>query len=169
MSEQPIRVNPNENLIAPFDAGKDSCGVGFVANIKNKKSHEIVEQGVEILLNLSHRGACGCETNTGDGAGILIQIPDKFFRKKATEFNLTLPPEGDYGVGAVFLPKQADHIQFCEQVFEKIVREEGQNFLGWRLIPTDNSGVGPTARAAEPVMKQVFIGKSKDIKDQDAF
>ncbi len=169
MSDQPIYVNPNENLIAPFDAGKDSCGVGFVAHMKNKKSHEIVQQGVEILLNLSHRGACGCETNTGDGAGILIQIPDKFFRKNAAAFNLTLPPEGDYGVGAIFLPKLADHIKFCEDVFEKVVKEEGLTLLGWRLVPTDNSEVGPTARASEPVMKQIFIGKSKDIKDQDAF
>jgi len=80
MSQQPLNYNPNENLVAPFDAGKDSCGVGFVANMKNRKTHEIVQQGIEILINLSHRGACGCETNTGDGAGILLQIPDKFFR-----------------------------------------------------------------------------------------
>ncbi len=127
MSDRPIQANPNENLIAPFDAGKDSCGVGFVANMKNKKSHEIVQQGVEILLNLSHRGACGCETNTGDGAGILIQIPDKFFRKNAAVFNLTLPPEGDYGVGVVFLPKLADHIKFCEDVFEQGCEGRGAN------------------------------------------
>ncbi len=169
MNQTPINVNPSENLLSPFDAGKDSCGVGFVANIKNKKSHEIVQQGVEILLNLSHRGACGCETNTGDGAGILIQIPDKFFRKNAALFNLTLPAEGDYGVGAVFLPKIPDHIQYCEEVFARVVKEEGQTLLGWRLVPTDNSEIGPTARASEPVMKQIFIGKSKDIKDADAF
>ena len=108
MSEQPIRVNPHENLLAPFDAGKDSCGVAFVANIKNKKSHQIVEQGIEILVNLSHRGACGCETNTGDGAGILVQIPDKFFRKEAALMGYKLPPEGEYGVGAVFLPRDIE-------------------------------------------------------------
>src|SRR5580658_5254942 len=169
MSEQPIQVNPNENLLAPFDAGKDSCGVGFVANMKNQKSHEIVRQGVEILINLSHRGACGCEANTGDGAGILIQIPDKYFRKNASTFGLTLPPEGDYGVGAVFLPKLADHIKYFEDLFAQIVQEEGQTILGWRLVPTDNSEIGPTARASEPIMKQIFIGKSKDIKDADAF
>ncbi len=169
MPEKPLQANPRENLLAPFDAGKDSCGVAFVANMKNKKSHEIVQQGVEILLNLSHRGACGCETNTGDGAGVLLQIPDKFFRKNAAAFNMTLPPEGEYGVGVVFLPKLPDHIKFCEDVFEKIVREEGQTLLGWRLVPTDNTEVGPTARASEPVMKQIFIGRSKEIKDQDAF
>jgi glutamate synthase (ferredoxin) len=169
MQEQPIRVNPNENLMTPFDAGKDSCGVGFVANMKNKKSHEIVEQGIEILYNLSHRGACGCETNTGDGAGILLQIPDKFFRKNASSFNVTLPAEGDYGVGAIFLPKDHEQIKACEDMLVKIVQEEGQTLLGWRVTPTDNTEIGLTARASEPIMKHVFIGKSKNIKDQDAF
>src|SRR5580698_9879312 len=126
MPEQPIQANSNENLMTPFDAGKDSCGVGFVAHMKNKKSHEIVEQGVEILLNLSHRGACGCETNTGDGAGILIQISDKFFRKVAGKWNLKLPQEWDYGVGAVFLPKDPDQAKTCEDIFDKVIKEEGQ-------------------------------------------
>ncbi len=169
MNPTPIQANPNENLLSPFDAGKDSCGVGFVANVKNHKTHEIVQQGVEILLNLSHRGACGCESNTGDGAGILIQIPDKFFRKTIKALGFELPPAGDYGVGAVFLPRIPDHIQFCEDVIARIVKDEGQTLLGWRLVPTDNSEIGPTARASEPVMKQVFIAKSKDIKDQDTF
>jgi glutamate synthase (ferredoxin) len=169
MNNTPIAPNPNENLLSPFDMGKDSCGVGFVADMKNRKSHEIVQQGVEILLNLSHRGACGCETNTGDGAGILIQIPDKFFRKFAKHSAFELPAAGDYGVGVVFLPKLPDHIQYCEEVISRVVKEEDQTILGWRLVPTDNSEVGPTARASEPVMKQVFIGKGKDIKNQDAF
>ncbi len=169
MNNSPITPNPNENLLSPFDMGKDSCGVGFVADMKNRKSHEIVQQGVEILLNLSHRGACGCETNTGDGAGILIQIPDKFLRKFAKNSGFELPVAGDYGVGVVFLPKRPDHIQYCEEVISRVVKEEGQTILGWRLVPTDNSEVGPTARVSEPVMKQVFIGKGKDIKNQDAF
>ena len=167
--QEPIKVNPDENLLYPFDAGKDSCGVAFVANMKNKKSHEIVEQGVEILLNLSHRGACGCETNTGDGAGLLIQISDKFFRKHSAKWGVNLPPEGDYAVGVVFLPRIPDHIKFCEDLFAKIVQEEGQTLLGWRQMPTENNEVGPTARASEPIMKQIFIGRSKDIKDSDAF
>ncbi len=169
MPEQPIQVNPDENLLYPFDAGKDACGVGFVVNMKNKKSHEIVEQGIEILLNLNHRGACGCEINTGDGAGILIQIPDKFFRKNTSKWGIQLPKEGDYGVGSVFLPKDGDQARTCEDIFAKVIKEEGQELLGWRLVPTENAEVGPTARVSEPAMKQVFIGKSPSIKDQDAF
>ena len=160
---------PKENLLYPFDAGKDSCGVGFVAHMKNKKSHEIVEQGIEILLNLSHRGACGCETNTGDGAGILLQIPDKFFRKATSPWGIQLPKEGDYGVGFVFLPRNPDEAKTCEDIVNRIIQEEGQSPLGWRLVPTENSSVGPTARACEPVMKQVFVGKAASLKDQDAF
>ena len=159
----------SENLLYPFDAGKDSCGVGFVANIKNKKSHGIVQQGVEILLNLAHRGACGCETNTGDGAGILLQIADKFFRKNASKWQIKLPVEGEYGVGVIFLPQDPDQAKTCETILEKVVKEEGQKLLGWRMIPTENSEVGPTARAGEPVMKQVFVGKNPSVPDQDAF
>ncbi|MGH7739199.1 MAG: glutamate synthase central domain-containing protein, partial [bacterium] len=169
MQEQPISASPDENLMTPFDAGKDSCGVGFVAHMKNKKSHEIVEQGIEILYNLSHRGACGCETNTGDGAGILIQIPDKFFRKNAVGLTEKLPPEGRYGVGAVFLPKNHEQMKACEDMLDKVVQEEGQILLGWRVTPTDNTELGQTARASEPIMKHVFIGQSADMKDQDAF
>jgi glutamate synthase (ferredoxin) len=128
-----------------------------------------VEQGIEILYNLSHRGACGCETNTGDGAGILLQIPDKFFRKNAKSFNVNLPAEGEYGVGAVFLPKDHEQMKTCEDLFAKVIQEEGQTFLGWRITPTENVEVGPTARSSEPVMKHLFIGQSKDTKGQDAF
>src|ERR1041385_8413026 len=98
----------DEELLAPFDAGKDSCGVGFVANLKNRKSHEIVLQGLQILENLAHRGACGCETNTGDGAGLLSQVPDKFLRRETAKLGISLPTAGQYGVGFVFLPKSAD-------------------------------------------------------------
>jgi len=169
MSEPIIRPNPDENLLVPFDAGKDSCGVGFVAHIKDQKSHAIVEQGLEILVNLSHRGACGCETNTGDGAGLLIQVPDKFFQKHAGEWGLKLPKAGDYGVGFLFLPKDPAQAAHCEQLLSRIVKEEGQELLGFRLVPADNSEVGPTARAAEPIMKQAFVGRSSSVKDQDAF
>src|SRR5579859_3989453 len=123
MSEQPIQVDPNENLLYPFDAGKDACGVGFVVNMKNKKSHEIVEQGIEILLNLDHRGACGCEVNTGDGAGILIQMPDTFLRKVCDPLRIHLPAAGQYGAGIVFLPPDALQRKECEQIFGKIVAE----------------------------------------------
>ncbi len=162
-------INRPENLLHPFDAGKDSCGVGFVVNVKNKKSHEIVEQGVEILLNLAHRGACGCEANTGDGVGILIQIPDKFFRKMAPKWNIKLPAAGHYGVGMVFLPRNPDDAKTCEDLFSRIVKEEGQELLGWRLVPTMNTDVGPGARACEPLMKQIFVGKSAAVKNEGAF
>src|SRR6185369_13196041 len=114
-----------ENLLLPFDAGKDSCGVGFVADMKNRKSHEIVQQGIEILFNLAHRGACGCESNTGDGAGILIQIPDKFFRKAVSKWSIQLPPAGDYGVGFIFLPRDPDQARACEEILNQIIQEEG--------------------------------------------
>ncbi len=129
MPEQPIVAKPGENLLYPFDAGKDSCGVGFVANMKNKKTHEIVQQGVEILSNLAHRGACGCETNTGDGAGILIQIPDKFFRKQAVLLSTDpAPGRGLWGGGGFPAQGSPTSIKVCEDMLAKIVQEEGQTF-----------------------------------------
>ena len=107
----------------------DSCGVGFVVNVKGKKSHEIVKQALTVLLNLNHRGACGCEANTGDGAGILLQIPHSYFQKEAPKAGFTLPGEKEYGVGMVFLPKSDAVRSECEKIFEAIVKEEGQAFL----------------------------------------
>src|SRR5271154_5036918 len=167
MSEQPVQVIENENLLYPFDAGKDACGVGFVANIKNKKSHEIVEQGVEILLNLKHRGACGCEINTGDGAGILIQIPHKFLAGQCDRLGIKLPPPGQYGVGSVFLPTATESREECERIFEQVIREEGQTFLGWRDVPTDNALLGPTAVRSQPVIRQIFIGRGASVETDD--
>src|ERR1700675_1595191 len=104
----------------------DSCGVGFVVDLKNRKSHDIVAKALQILVNLEHRGACGCETNTGDGAGILVQMPDRFFRQETAKLNFTLPEPGEYGVGVVFLPRDDANRDRCERTFEKIVRDEGQ-------------------------------------------
>ncbi|HEY8925600.1 MAG TPA: glutamate synthase large subunit, partial [Polyangia bacterium] len=143
----------------------DACGVGFVVDIKGRKSAKIVQDAIQVLLNLQHRGACGCETNTGDGAGILMQVPHRFLVEECERVNIKLPAEGHYGVGCVFLPTDPESRAACERMFEAATRAEGQTFLGWRTIPTVNHMVGPTAKASQPFMRQVFIGRSPDIKD----
>jgi glutamate synthase (ferredoxin) len=140
----------------------DACGVGFVVNIQGEKSHQIVRSGLEILVNLTHRGACGCDPLTGDGAGILMQLPDKFFRPVAAEAGIVLPPLGEYAVGTVFLPRDKNERTHCERRFERLIAEEGQNFLGWRDVPIDSSVIGRTARAVEPVIRQVFIARGEN-------
>jgi glutamate synthase (ferredoxin) len=147
----------------------DSCGIGFVVNIKGKKSHTIVKNALTILRNLQHRGACGCEANTGDGAGILIQTPHKFFKKIAGEAGITLPPYQSYASGAVFLTPVASERKECIKAFERIITEEGLTVLGWRDIPTDNSSLGFTAVKGEPLMKQIFIARNSNITDDAAF
>ena len=154
-----IAAPPKQGLYDPaFE--RDACGVGFVVNIKGEKSHAIVRQALTVLVNLNHRGACGCEVNTGDGAGILFQIPDKFFRQVLASSDIQLPAIGAYGVGMVYLPKHAAARQAFEQQFETIVREEGQTVLGWRTVPTDNSSLGETAKSGEPFIRQIFIGRN---------
>ena len=147
----------------------DACGVGFVADIKGRKSHATVQRALTILDNLEHRGACGCEVNTGDGAGILIQLPDAFLRRECAKLGITLPAEGHYGVGLVFLPPDEAEAATCEREFARIVAEEGQTLLAWRDLPVDDSAIGPSARACEPDFKQIFIGRSADLADGDAF
>jgi glutamate synthase (NADPH) large chain len=137
----------------------DACGVGFVVHIKGHKSHGIVSQALKLLVNLLHRGACGCETNTGDGAGILLQMPDRFLRKETARLGITLPPERGYGAALVFLPRDPVVRDRVEAMFERIVIEEGQLVLGWRDVPTDDRTVGPSAVAVEPVFKQFFVGR----------
>ena len=147
----------------------DACGVGFLVNIKGAKSHDIVKQALTILVNLDHRGACGCETNTGDGAGILMQVPDKFLRKVAAPLGIKLPEQGSYGVAMVYAsPDKAERARSCA-AFEKIVAEEGQKFLGWRDVPTDNSMIGNTAKSSEPFMLQAFVGRGEKITDELGF
>jgi glutamate synthase (ferredoxin) len=133
----------------------DACGVGFVVHIKGQRSHQIVRNALQVLINLEHRGACGCEANTGDGAGILIQMPDAFLRKVVS---FTLPAAGSYGAGLVFLPHDARDREKVRDLIGKIAAEEGQALLGWRDVPTDNSLVGASARKTQPVFQQVFIG-----------
>src|SRR5476649_1655188 len=152
----PGRVPAADGLYDPRHE-HDACGVGFVADIKGRRSHTIVERGLQLLINLLHRGACGCEANTGDGAGILIQIPDRFFRKVTAPLGFTLPAEGRYGTGLVFLPQDAGERDRIRRLLEQIVREEGQDVLGWRAVPTDLRRLGASAVAAAPVIEQLFI------------
>ena len=146
----------------------DACGVGFVAHIKNKKSHAIVAQGLQILKNLEHRGATGYDPLLGDGAGILIQIPDAFLRAEMSMQGIELPPTGDYGVGMMFLPRNIESRRACEAAIERTIRYEGQMLLGWRDVPVDNAGLAQAAKDIEPVMRQVFIGRGEGVGDADA-
>ena len=159
---------PKQGLYDPqFE--HDACGVGFVVNVKGKRSHEIVRQAIQVLLNLDHRGACGCEVNTGDGAGILIQMPHGFLKKAGAAAGIELPAAGQYGSGLVYLPPDPVQQKECEQLFGRIVAEEGQHVIGWRLVPTDNSSLGKTARDSEPAMRQVFIRRDPKLTDDAAF
>ena len=146
-----------------------SCGVGFIANMKGAKSHGIVRQALDILVNLDHRGGSGCETNSGDGAGILMQIPDAFLRKALAPLGLQLPPLSHYGVGMIFTSQDLDERRQAQQAIERIVAEEGQLVIGWRDVPTDNSTLGSTALAAEPFMRQLFVGRAPECADQQEF
>ncbi len=147
----------------------DACGVGFIAHIKGKKSHSIVEQGLLILKNLDHRGAVGADKLMGDGAGILIQMPDQYYREEMAKQGVALPPPGEYGVGMVFLPKESASRMACEQEIERTVLAEGQVVLGWRDVPLDHDmPMSPTVRAKEPVIRQIFIGRGPDIMVTDA-
>ncbi len=156
---------PAQGLYDPANE-HDACGVGFVADIKNRKSHEIVKQGLLILDNLTHRGAVGADPLAGDGAGILIQMPHAFMEAN-TDF--ALPAEGEYGVGMLFLPQQDDTRTAIEKILEDTTVAEGQTILGWRDVPTDNSGVGQSVKDAEPVIRQLFIGRGDNCADQAAF
>src|SRR5213594_3503824 len=151
---------PAQGLYDPRDE-HDACGVGFVVNIKGKKSHTIVRQALGVLINLLHRGACGCEPNTGDGAGILLQVPDKFLRKHCRRLGIALPGPKDYGVGCVFLPRDIVQREKVQGLIAGIVSEEGQRLLGWRDVPTDDRLLGASAVHVEPHIKQVFIGRGE--------
>ena len=138
----------------------DACGIGLICHIKGRKSHDIIRDGLKILENLTHRGACGCDETTGDGAGILMQMPHEFLRTCCHELDIRLPAEDHYGCGLVFLPRVADQRQQLMNRFEAVVREEGQIFLGWRKVPVDSTALGNLARNQEPVIYQIFIGRS---------
>ena len=147
----------------------DACGVGFVAHIKGEKSHGIVQQGLKILENLDHRGAVGADKLMGDGAGLLIQLPDALYREEMAAQGVTLPPAGEYGVGMIFMPKEHASRLACEQEMERAIAAEGQVLLGWRNVPVNRDmPMSPTVREKEPIIRQVFIGRGNDVIVQDA-
>lgn len=148
---------------------KDACGVGFIANIKGVKSHQIVCDALRILCNLEHRGAVGADPRAGDGAGILVQIPHAFFSRKATELGFSLPAPGEYAVGALFMPRETSWRKVIKSIIEDRIKAEGLTFLGWRDVPTDNSSLGETVKPTEPANMQVFIGRGTAITSEDDF
>jgi glutamate synthase (NADPH) large chain len=165
------RLNPNglppaQGLYHPAHE-HDACGIGFVASINGTKSHDIIRKGIQVLLNLAHRGACGCDPETGDGAGVLIQIPHKFLARECEKLGFVLPEPGAYGVGMTFLPVEKHPRLQCEGILERIVREEGLTVLGWRDTPVYASSIGRVARASQPYIQQIFVGRPSGM-DEDA-
>src|SRR5580700_7740692 len=149
---------PAEGLYDP-SLEKDSCGVGFIANIKGVKSHQIVSDAISILCNLEHRGAVGADPRAGDGAGILIQIPHGFFVRKTKELGFDLPAPGEYAVGALFMPREIPWRKVIQSIIADQIKAEGLALLGWRKVPTDNASLGESVKPTEPANMQVFIGR----------
>ncbi|HUR57090.1 MAG TPA: glutamate synthase subunit alpha, partial [Opitutaceae bacterium] len=159
---------PKQGLYDPWFE-HEACGVGFVVDMHGRKSHKILADALQVLRNLDHRGASGAEINTGDGAGVLLQMPHSFFAKACKSLRFTLPEAGQYGVGLIFLPRNQTVRRKVEEKFEQTVQAEGQVFLGWRTVPTDNTSLGDTARSCEPFMRQAFIGRGPGVTDDLAF
>ncbi len=182
MNNQPTRKTTSARLKKPRHLGPppkqglydpwfehDACGVGFVVDIKGRPSNRILQQAIQVLINLDHRGASGSEANTGDGAGVLIQMPHSFLKEACKKARIELPGAGQYGSGIVFLPRERIKRRRLEERFEQIIQSEGQTVLGWRTVPTDNSMLGETAKACEPFIRQVFIGRNPDLADEMGF
>ncbi len=161
-----LGLPPAQGLYDPRQE-HDACGIGFVADISGRKSHDIVLKGVQILINLAHRGACGCDPQTGDGAGILIQIPHTFFQRECSRLGFELPAPGEYGVGMAFLPVDRHERILCEGILERIAGEEGLTVLGWRDTPLNGNAIGRLARATQPYIEQIFVKRGPEM-DQDA-
>src|SRR4051812_40349315 len=155
-------LTQQEGLYDPRRDERDACGVGFVAHVRGTASHEIVRQGLTLLENMSHRGAVGCDPCSGDGAGLVVQLPHEFFRREVGQLGFELPRPGGYAVGMLFLPTDAGERRACELVLENIVEEEGQHVLGWRDVPANLDQVGPVARAAAPVFRQLFLARGRN-------
>lgn len=147
----------------------DACGVGFLCHIKGKASNRIVLQALEMLENMNHRGACGCEPDSGDGAGILIRLPDAFLRRKCKELGFILPSLNHYGVGQVFLPQDVVQRNECQRILEKVVSDYGMVTLGWRDVPVDSKQIGPTPRRSEPRIRQIFVGMGSSFYNRQDF
>ncbi|MGH9665734.1 MAG: glutamate synthase subunit alpha, partial [Bryobacteraceae bacterium] len=145
----------------------DACGIGFVVNIHGHKSHEIVTKGIQILVNLAHRGACGCDPETGDGAGILIQIPHNFFARECAKLGFTLPAPGEYGAAMVFLPVEPQARLQCEGILERLAAEEGLSTLGWRDMPVNPAAIGRVARGSQPYIEQFFVRNAPGMTQDD--
>ena len=145
----------------------DACGIGFVVDIQGRKSHDIILKGIQILINLTHRGACGCDAGTGDGAGVLIQIPHRFFEKQCAKLGFALPAPGEYGVGMMFLPVEPQPRLRCEGIVERIAREEGLTVLGWRDTPINVDAIGRIARASQPYIEQLFLERAPDTGEDE--
>jgi glutamate synthase (NADPH/NADH) large chain len=163
-SAVPNGLPPAQGLYDPANE-RDACGIGFVANIRGQKSHDIIVKGIQVLINLTHRGACGCDPETGDGAGVLIQIPHQFFVRECEKLGFTLPPAGEYGVGMTFLPVEPHQRLQCEGMLERIVREEGLTVLGWRDTPIDGAAIGRVARVSQPYIQQIFVGRGRGLTE----
>ena len=166
-SNRRLRAPQPQGLYHPRDE-HDACGIGLVANIRGEKSHEIIRKGLEVLINLTHRGAAGCDPETGDGAGILIQVPHAFFARECAELGIALPEPGAYGVAMCFLPVEKHNRLQCEGVFERIAQEEGLTVLGWRDTPVNGDAIGREARRSQPYIEQLFLGRPQGL-DEDAF
>jgi glutamate synthase (ferredoxin) len=163
-----LSAPPKQGLYDPWFE-HDACGVGFVVDMKGRKSNQILKQAIQILKNLDHRGAAGSEANTGDGAGVLIQMPHAFLKEACKKVRITLPEPGEYGCGHVFLPRDRIKRRRLEERFEQIIQAEGQTVLGWRTVPVDSSSLGETARSCEPTIRQVFVGRGPGTPDPMAF
>src|SRR6202522_3500832 len=164
-SQSPLRIPQSQGLYHQRNE-HDACGMGLVASIRGDKSHEIIRKGLEVLINLTHRGAAGCDPETGDGAGILIQIPHVFFARECGELGMRLPEPGAYGVAMVFLPVEKHSRLQCEGIFERIAQEEGLTVLGWRDTPVNGDAIGREARASQPYIEQLFVGRPKGLDEE---
>ena len=171
-----MKANPGRDPLTPpaqglYDPSKehDSCGVGFVADMKNRKSHDILEKGLQILINLDHRGAVGADPSLGDGCGVLTQIPHAFFASECAKLGFDLPAQGHYAIGQFFMPRRSEARKQVQAIVEEVVAAEGLNLLGWRDVPVDNSALGERVKAVEPVMQQIFIGRPADLAAEDDF
>ncbi|MBV9508542.1 MAG: glutamate synthase large subunit [Acidobacteriia bacterium] len=166
MSDISVRIGlPEPQGLYDPSLEHDACGIGFVASINGQKSHEMITKGIQVLINLTHRGACGCDPETGDGAGVLIQIPHQFFARECAKLGFTLPAPGEYGVGMTFLPVERQPRLQCEGIIERIVGEEGLRVLGWRDTPIEGSAIGRVARASQPYIQQIFVGRAKGMTE----
>ncbi|HEX5932150.1 MAG TPA: glutamate synthase subunit alpha, partial [Methyloceanibacter sp.] len=174
--EQKLRSSPEAWPSPPAAQGlydpkheHDACGVGFVADLKGRPSRKIIEDSLQVLENLTHRGAAGADPLAGDGAGILVQIPHDFLRAVCAPLNIELPEPGHYGVGQMFMPRNQAQRIYCESVIERVIEAEGLTLIGWRDVPCDNSCLSASVIATEPVHRQVFIGRGPGIEDETAF